>query len=74
MDIEVAEALSLLVMRINSQLSDRVAFVRDKGSAEYPQWYRREVGKVTVAVCLDIEEKLGRTSSFSDLANWTGTM
>ena len=58
MDIKVAEALSLLMMRINSQLNDSVALVRDRCSAEDLQWYRREVGKVMGAVCLDIEEKL----------------
>jgi hypothetical protein len=58
MDIKVAEALSLLMMRINSNLNDSVALVRDKCSAEDLQWYRREVGKGTGALCLDIEEKL----------------
>ena len=58
MDIKVAEALSLLMMRINSNLNDSVAFVRDKCSAEDLHWYRREVGKVMGALCLDIEEKL----------------
>ena len=58
MDIVVAEALSLLMMRINSQLNDSVALVRDKCGAEDLQWYRREVGKVMGALCLDIEEKL----------------
>jgi hypothetical protein len=58
MDIKVAEALSLLMMRINSNLNDSVALVRDKCSAEDLHWYRREVGKVMGAVYLDIEEKL----------------
>jgi hypothetical protein len=58
MDIKVAEALSLLMMRINSQLSDSVALMRDKCSAEDLQWYRREVGKLMGASCLDIQEKL----------------
>ena len=59
MDIEVAEALGLPMMRINSILNDSVALVRDKCSAEDLQWYRREVGKVMGALCLDIDEKLG---------------
>jgi hypothetical protein len=58
MDIKVAEALSLLMMRINSQLDDSVALVRDKCSAEDLQWYRCEVGKLMGASCLDIQEKL----------------
>ena len=58
MDIKVAEALSLLMMRINANLDDSVAFVRDKCSVEELQWYRGEVGKVMGAVCLDIEEML----------------
>lgn len=58
MDIKTAEALSLLMMRINSNLNDSVALVRDKCSAEDLHWYRREVGKVMGAVYLDIEEKL----------------
>jgi hypothetical protein len=58
MDIEVAEALSLLMMRINSDLDDSVALVRDKCNAEDLQWYRREIGKIMGAVYLDIEEKL----------------
>ena len=58
MDIKVAEALSLLMMRINSNLNDSVALVRDKCSAEDLHWYRREVGKVMGALCLDIEARL----------------
>jgi hypothetical protein len=57
MDVEVAEVLSLLMMRINSNLNDSVAFVRDKCSAEDLHWFRREVGKVMGAVCLDIEKR-----------------
>ena len=34
MDIKTAEALSLLMMRINASLDDSVAMVRDKGSLE----------------------------------------
>jgi hypothetical protein len=56
MDIEVAEALNLLMMRINSNLNDSVAFVRDKCNPEELKWYRREVGKVMGATCLDIQE------------------
>jgi hypothetical protein len=44
MDIKVAEALSLLMMRINSNLNDSVALVRDACSAEDLQWYRRKAG------------------------------
>jgi len=58
MHIKVAEALSLLMMRINSNLNDSVALVRDKCSAEDLHWYRREVGKVMGALCLDIEARL----------------
>ena len=58
MDIKVAEALSLLMMRINSNLDDSVALVRDKCSAQDLHWYRREIGKVMGALCLDIEERL----------------
>jgi hypothetical protein len=56
MEIKVAEALSLLMMRINSQLNDSVALVRDKCSAEDLRC--REVGKLMGASCLDIQEKL----------------
>lgn len=42
MEIEVAEALSLLMMRINSQLNDSVAFVRDRCSANDLHWFRRD--------------------------------
>ena len=58
MDIKIAEALSLLMMRINSNLDDSVALVRDKCGAEDLQWYRREVGKIMGAPCLDIEAKI----------------
>ena len=58
MDIQIAEALSLLMMRINSNLNDSVALVRDKCAAEDLQWYRREVGKVMGALYLEIEEKI----------------
>jgi hypothetical protein len=58
MDIKVAEALSLLMMRINSNLDGSVAMVRDNCNAQDLQWYRLEAGKVMGAVFLDIEEKL----------------
>ena len=58
MDIKTAEALSLLIMRINSQLNDSVAFVRDKGSAEDLHWYRREAGKIMGSLYLDVQERL----------------
>jgi hypothetical protein len=58
MDIKTAEALSLLIMRINSQLNDSVAFVRVKGSTEDLQWYRREAGKIMGSLYLDVQERL----------------
>jgi hypothetical protein len=58
-------------MRINSNLDDSVALVRDKCTAEDLQRYRREVGKVMGAVCLDIEEKLWAEHH---PAKWTGAM
>jgi hypothetical protein len=58
MDIKTAEALSLLLMRINSQLNDSVALVRDKCSAEELQWYRREAGNIMDTLYLDIQYKL----------------
>jgi hypothetical protein len=58
MDIKTAEALSLLIMRINSQLNDSVAFVRDKGNSEDLQWYRREAGKIMGGLYLDVQERL----------------
>jgi hypothetical protein len=58
MDIKVAEALSLLMMRINANLNDSVAYVRDNCTDEELHWFRREVGKIMGAVYLDVEEKL----------------
>jgi hypothetical protein len=58
MDKKVAEALSLLMMRINSNLNDSVAYVRDHCDPEELDWYRGEVGKIMGAICLDIEEML----------------
>jgi len=58
MDAKVAEALSLLMLRINANLDDSVAFVRDNCHPEELKWYRTEVGKVMGAICLDIEEML----------------
>lgn len=58
MDIKTAEALSLLMMRINASLDDSVAMVRDKGSLEELQWYRQEVGKIMAGLYLEIQEKL----------------
>jgi hypothetical protein len=58
MDIKTAEALSLLMMRINASLDDSVAMVRDQGSPEDLQWYRQEVGKIMAALYLDVEERL----------------
>jgi hypothetical protein len=73
MDIKVAEALSLLMMRINSQLNDSVVLVRDKCCAEDLQWYRPEVGKLMGASCLDIQEKLwAEHPSLRLPAKWTG--
>jgi hypothetical protein len=57
MDIKVAEALSLLMMRVNSNLNDSIALVRDRCDPEDLRWYRREAGKVMGAL-LDLEEKL----------------
>jgi hypothetical protein len=57
-DVKVAEALSLLMMRINSNLNDSVAYVRDHCDPEELHWYRREVGEVMGAICLGIEEIL----------------
>lgn len=58
MDIKTAEALSLLIMRIDSQLNDSVALVRDKCSSEELQWYRREAGNVMGTLHIDIQERL----------------
>jgi hypothetical protein len=58
MDAKVAEAISLLMMRINSNLNDSVAYVRDHCDPDELQWYRREVGKIMGAVILDVEERL----------------
>jgi hypothetical protein len=57
-DIKTVEAFSLLMMRINANLDDSVAMVRDEGSPEELQWYRQEVGKITGDLYLDIEERL----------------
>jgi hypothetical protein len=58
MDIKVAEALSLLMMRINSNLNDSVAYVRDHCESEELHWYRRAAGQIMGSLILDIEEKL----------------
>jgi hypothetical protein len=58
MDIKIAEALSLLMMRISSNLDDSTAFVRDHCTAQEFAWYRKVVGKVMGSLYLDIEENL----------------
>ena len=58
MDIKTAEALSLLIMRINSQLNDSAALVRDKCNAEDLQWYRHQAGNIMGTLHLDIQERL----------------
>jgi hypothetical protein len=58
MDIKVAEALSLLMMRINANLDDSIALMLDNGSVEEVAWYRQEAGKIMGALMLEIEERL----------------
>jgi hypothetical protein len=58
MDIKIAEALSLLTMRINSNLNDSIALVQDNGSPEEFLWYREEVSKIMAGLMLEIQEKL----------------
>jgi len=58
MDIKAAEASSLLTVRINSNLGDSAALLRDRRSVQTLDWFRREVGKIMGALYLDIQEIL----------------
>jgi hypothetical protein len=58
MDDKVAEKLSLLMLRINSQLNDSVAFVRDHCSEEDFNRYRHGIGNVMGTVIDEITNPL----------------
>ena len=60
MDIEVAEKLSRLMIRLSSNLNESVAYVRDTCSEVEFESYRTTVGKVMGDIYLEIEEKIWR--------------
>jgi hypothetical protein len=55
-----AEKLSILMMQINAQLDDSVAYVRDTESKEDFESYRDIIARVMASLYLDVEEKLWR--------------
>jgi hypothetical protein len=60
MDIEDAEKLSRLMIRLSSNLNQSVAYVRDHCSEAEFESYRSAVGKVMGDIYLEIEEKIWR--------------
>jgi hypothetical protein len=60
MDLEVAEKLSALMLRVVAQLDQSVAFVRDTCERTEFEAYRRVAGQVIGTIYVDIEEKLWR--------------
>jgi hypothetical protein len=58
MELEVAEKLSVLMMRVVAQLDQSTAYVRDTCTREEFEAYRRVAGQVIGTIYVDIEEKL----------------
>jgi hypothetical protein len=58
MELEVAEKLSVLMMRIVAQLDQSTAYVRDNCSRKEFEDFRRVAGQVMGMIYVDIEEKL----------------
>ena len=58
MNSEVAEKISILMMQINSQLNDSIAFVRDNCTQEEFEAYRRDAGKIMGEILLKIVNPL----------------
>ena len=58
MDLETAEKLSVLMMRIVAQLDQSTAYVRDHCTSKEFEAYRRVAGQVMGTIYVDIEEKL----------------
>jgi hypothetical protein len=58
MELEVAEKLSVLMMRIAAQLDQSTAYVRDTCTRKEFEAYRRVAGQVIGTIYVDIEENL----------------
>jgi hypothetical protein len=58
MKLEVAEKLSVLMLRIAAQLDQSVAYVRDNCDRKEFEAYRRVAGQVMGTIYVDIEERL----------------
>jgi hypothetical protein len=58
MELEVAEKLSVLMLRVASQLDQSVAYVRDHCDRKEFESYRRTAGQVIGTIYVDIEEKI----------------
>jgi hypothetical protein len=58
MKLEVAEKLSVLMMRVVAQLDQSTAYVRDNCTRTEFEAYRKVAGQVMGTIYLDIEEKL----------------
>jgi len=58
MDREVAEKLSVLMLRVVAQLDQSVAYVRDNCDRREFEAYRRVAGQVIGTIYVDIEEKM----------------
>lgn len=58
MDSNVAERLSILMLRTSAHLDQSTAFVHDTCSKEEFEAYRAAVGRIMRAIYLDIEEKI----------------
>jgi len=46
------------MLQINSQLNDSIAFIRDNGSKEEFEAYRKAAGMLMGSILLDIEEPI----------------
>ena len=58
MDIDVAERLSRLMLRLSANLDQSVAYVQDNCSDSEFKEYRRAVGQILGEICVEIEEKI----------------
>lgn len=58
MDAQVAEKLSLLMLRLCGQLDDSLALVRDTCPNATYEEYRRTIGNIIASIHLEISERI----------------
>jgi hypothetical protein len=58
MNLDVAERISTLMLQISAHLDQSIALIRDTGTVEEFEAYRRAVGMLMGSILLDIEEPI----------------